>query len=124
MFAKGKSGNTKGRPKGIPNKTTMAAKEAFRFAFDTMGGAENLAKWGKKNQTEFYKLYGRMIPVDMNHSGNINVSVPEVSRLIAEVFGGGSIPDASVSDQMGIGQEQIQSGTQGKADPMDNDRRV
>lgn len=59
----------KGRPPGIPNKTTRAAREAFQFAFDGMGGAEALRDWGKANPGEFYKLYARLIPVD--HTGGI-----------------------------------------------------
>lgn len=52
----------KGRQKGVPNKTTKSAREAFALAFDRLGGAENLAVWALDNQTEFYKLYARLIP--------------------------------------------------------------
>lgn len=61
-----------GRPKGTPNKTTMAAREAFQHAFDQIGGPEALGKWAMDNQTEFYKLYGRLIPVDVNAKGDVN----------------------------------------------------
>ena len=59
----------KGRPKGVPNKTTLAAKEAFQFAFDKLGGGQGLASWASSNPDEFYKLYARLIPVDNTHSG-------------------------------------------------------
>ena len=53
-----------GRPKGSVNKATRTAKEAFQFAFDKIGGADKLATWALENTTEFYKLYGRLIPVE------------------------------------------------------------
>lgn len=60
-----------GRPPGSQNKTTIAAKQAFQEAFDGLGGVDALVKWGKKNDTEFYRLYSRLIPLDMKHSGSI-----------------------------------------------------
>lgn len=55
----------KGRPKGALNKVTTAAKEAFRLAFDKMGGTDALAAWAAENPTEFYKLYAKLIPIDL-----------------------------------------------------------
>lgn len=63
-FAKGNPG----KPKGAVNKLTRDAKQAFQYAFDEIGGAEKLAAWARKNTTEFYKLFARMIPVDNRHS--------------------------------------------------------
>jgi hypothetical protein len=56
---------TGGRTKGTPNKFTASIKEAFQIAFEEMGGVEALAAWGKENPTEFYKLVGRLIPLDI-----------------------------------------------------------
>lgn len=53
-----------GRKKGVPNKTTTAAREAFGLAFAGIGGADALTVWAKDNPTEFYKLYARLIPVE------------------------------------------------------------
>lgn len=66
----------KGRPKGALNKTTKAAKEAFAFAFDDMGGPQALSEWGKENRTEFYKLFSKLIPVENQVSGSFNVTWP------------------------------------------------
>lgn len=54
-----------GRAKGVPNKLTVAAKEAFALAFQGMGGVPALSKWAEDHPTEFYKLYARLIPVDV-----------------------------------------------------------
>lgn len=56
-----------GRQKGTPNKTTATARAAFQLAFDGAGGVNALRRWAKKNLTEFYRLYARLIPVE--HSG-------------------------------------------------------
>jgi hypothetical protein len=66
---KGHTGNPNGRPKGSQNKFTSSAKEAFQLAFDKLGGATELAKWAKENQGEFYKLYSKLIPVDVTSGG-------------------------------------------------------
>jgi len=54
-----------GSRKGRPNKFTASIKEAFLIAFDNMGGAQGLTEWGKKNQTEFYRLCSKLIPVEV-----------------------------------------------------------
>jgi hypothetical protein len=66
-MAKGRK--TGGRRRGTPNKLTKSAKEAFGFAFDAIGGTRALADWAKDNATEFYKLYARLIPVDLTAGG-------------------------------------------------------
>ena len=53
---------TGGRQKGTPNKLTKSAREAFQHAFDALGGAEALTDWAQKQPSEFYRLYGRLIP--------------------------------------------------------------
>jgi len=55
----------RGRPKGSPNKVTASIKEAFKIAFDEMGGPEALIAWGRDNQTDFYKLVTKLIPTEL-----------------------------------------------------------
>lgn len=55
----------KGRPKGSPNKTTVAAKEAIQAAFDGLGGVDALIEWAtqEKNRGLFYSsIYPRILP--------------------------------------------------------------
>lgn len=64
------SGNRgKGRPKGAKNKMTVAAKEAFSLAFHGIGGVPALQDWATEHPTEFYKLYSRLIPIDVTSGG-------------------------------------------------------
>ncbi|GEM_PF-5060579 len=58
----------KGRPKGAVNKTTRAAREAFMMAAEGIGGVAALTDWAKRNPTEFWKLYARLIPAE-HHIG-------------------------------------------------------
>lgn len=61
--------NRSGRRKGVPNKLTASAKEAFQFAFQKLGGGEALATWAAENTTDFYKLFARLIPTETQVTG-------------------------------------------------------
>ena len=69
-----------GRKKGVPNKQTTAVKQCILNAFENIGGVANLSKWAEENQTEFYKLWGRMIPLEHvgEDGGDINVTVNKI----------------------------------------------
>jgi hypothetical protein len=68
-FIEGQSGNPDGRPKGSKNKVCQSIKQAFKDAFEEMGGVESLVLWGEKNPTEFYKICARFIPIDITSGG-------------------------------------------------------
>lgn len=54
-----------GRKVGSVNKYTASIKDAFRLAFDAIGGTDALAAWARENPTDFYKLAARLIPVEI-----------------------------------------------------------
>jgi hypothetical protein len=61
-----------GRPKGSTNKIPRVAKENIIQAFEELGGVDGLVNWAKtdpKNQGDFYKIYGRLLPIENNISG-------------------------------------------------------
>ena len=68
-----------GRKKGTLNKSTASAKAAMEEAFDNLGGVEALMQWGEDNQTDFYKLWSKLIPADIkadvNATGEITINV-------------------------------------------------
>ncbi len=91
----------KGRPKGSPNAFSRTAKEAFQFAFDELGGWTGLARWADKNnfnRTTFYKLYARLIPIDIQSKGE------SITQFIARIDSQGrvsttaTLPEANGSD--------------------------
>ena len=57
----------KGRPVGAKNKVTQSMREAFKEAFDGMGGAEALMEWGMEpdNRGAFYSLASKLIPIEV-----------------------------------------------------------
>lgn len=38
------------------------ARDSLTAAFDLMGGVPALVRWGRKNPTEFYRIWARLIP--------------------------------------------------------------
>ena len=58
-----------GRKPGVPNKISGAAKDNIAAVFVRMGGTAAMARWAKKNQSEFYKLYARLLPVEVTGEG-------------------------------------------------------
>ena len=57
---------TGGRKKGTPNKVTASARQALSLAFEGIGGVPRLKEWAETNPTEFFKLWGRLIPVEVS----------------------------------------------------------
>jgi hypothetical protein len=52
----------KGTGKPLISRT---ARENIIAVFTKMGGTDQMKRWAMQNQTEFYKLYARLIPVEV-----------------------------------------------------------
>ncbi len=74
MFEKGNN-HGKGRKAGSKNRLTNDVRQVFHKVYDEMGaderdektgepltGHQAMLKWAQENKTEFYRLYGKMIP--------------------------------------------------------------
>lgn len=69
-FPKGKPRPKKaGRKKGTPNKLTKSVKEAIAIAFTELGDVTALVAWARDNETEFYKIWAKLLPQELQHSG-------------------------------------------------------
>lgn len=76
-----------GRPKGTANKVTTSVKQALIEAFDQMGGIPSLVRWGRQNPTDFYKLWSRLLPIQITGEGGGPVVVQtkhDLSKLSIE----------------------------------------
>lgn len=69
---------TGGRRKGSANKVTATARENIIAVFQRIGGTAAMARWARANETEFYKLYARLIPA------NVAVEVRSLEAVINE----------------------------------------
>ena len=63
-----------GRPKGSPNKTTAAVKEAILQAFDKAGGVNYLVDLAKNEPKAFCNLLAKVLPLDVKASGEIRIA--------------------------------------------------
>jgi hypothetical protein len=62
-----------GRPKGSTNKIPRKVKEDIIEVFESLGGTQGMLEWAiedPKNKTEFYKMYGRLAPIEQKVSGD------------------------------------------------------
>ena len=69
-----------GRKKGSVNKATASIKQAFKEAFEELGGATALAEWARDNPTEFYRLSARLIPTELTGLDGGPIALKEVER--------------------------------------------
>lgn len=83
-IGKGKPGP--GRPAGVPNKTTQAAKDAIAQAASALGGSERLVEWAKedpKNEHAFWAtIYPKLLPLQV--SGDPDNPMPVVFQTVYE----------------------------------------
>ena len=64
-----KRGGSKGRPAGVPNKLTTAAKSAIEAAAEGLGGAKRLQEWASSdplNERAFWtQIYPKLLPLQV-----------------------------------------------------------
>lgn len=63
----------KGRKKGVPNKQTVAVKDAIAAAAEALGGPARLAAWAKEdpaNERVFWgTIYPKLLPLQVSGEG-------------------------------------------------------
>ena len=61
--------NGAGRKPGVPNKLSATVKDNIIEVFDRIGGVENMAVWALENQTQFFNLYAKLLPLQVTGEG-------------------------------------------------------
>jgi len=76
-----------GRPKGSPNKTTKAAKEAIAEAAEELGGSKRLVAWARedaKNEHAFWAtIYPKLLPLQVSGDAENPLRVITTIELVA-----------------------------------------
>ncbi len=62
---------TGGRQKGVENHSTRSVKEALLKAYGAIGDDQAFAEWAIENRTEFYKLWSKIMPTEVNATGEM-----------------------------------------------------
>ena len=79
-MAKGQK--TGGRKAGTPNKNTAQVKQALQAVYTKKGGDTALLTWARENETEFYKLWGRMLPQEVSGPEGGPIELAGIERII------------------------------------------
>lgn len=89
---------TGGRVKGTPNKSTASVKQALTEAFDKLGGVASLLAWAKNEPAEFYRIWSKMLPLDIagSFTGAIKVEIAWVESW--QMGDGERVPSVIASD--------------------------
>ena len=110
-----------GRPKGSKNRLTNDVRACFHMVYEEMGahieidgrkqtGHEAFIAWGRDNQTEFYRLFGKMIPATAELGGDLHEdfvdSLVFADEQVKLVDGQAVV----VTDVGSEGQKQLSSG--------------
>jgi hypothetical protein len=62
-----------GRKPGSKNKVSRTVKENVIACFDAIGGISAMTEWAKANPTEFFRLYGRLLPIETQITGELKI---------------------------------------------------
>lgn len=83
-----------GRPPGSLNKIGLQAKENVVTVFSRLGGTDAMVRWARRNKSEFYRMYARLIPNYVMAQVNIRdaseLSDDELVNIIARSGGNGT----------------------------------
>lgn len=82
------------RTKGAKNKIGSQARENVAAVFTRLGSTAAMAEWASENKTEFYKLYARLIPqqveADVSVSTEVDLTDAELAAIAAASRAGAS----------------------------------
>ena len=75
---------TGGRVKGSPNKLGGEAKDNIAAVFVRLGGTANMAKWAEENQSSFYQLYAKLLPLKLANEEGESFRLSVIENIIID----------------------------------------
>lgn len=67
-----------GRPIGSRNRWNRNVKDAILETFELLDGVDGLVKWARRNPTEFYKGFFKLIPREITGANGQPLVPPEI----------------------------------------------
>lgn len=87
-MAKGGKRQNAGRPAGVPNKLTMAAKVAIETAAEGLGGTPRLIAWAQAdplNERAFWtQIYTKLLPLQVTGNDGKDLIPPAITFVVHE----------------------------------------
>ena len=78
---KGQTNNPAGRPKGAKDKVQRCVKESVLTVYEKLGGDDGFYHWACAEPTEFYRLFGKLLPKDVNANVSGGVAIQVISEF-------------------------------------------
>lgn len=64
---------TGGRKKGTPNKLAGNVRDNVLAVFEKLGGVDAMTKWAEQKPTDFYLIYSKLLPKDVNVDATVRL---------------------------------------------------
>jgi len=61
-----------GRKKGTPNKLSATVKDNVISVFEELGGTDHMKLWAAENPTQFYNIYAKLLPTEVDVAGGLD----------------------------------------------------
>lgn len=94
-----------GRKVGGRNRVNLAFRDATMRVYSEIGGDKTYADWAEDNQTEYYKIAARLIPLEMNVLPQADpdaMDLDELARRVAFALRAADAEDAVPSDELAL----------------------
>lgn len=79
------SKNVGGRPKGTIGYFGRSARLILEQTFEGMGGIEEFIAWGKNNRTDFYKIWAKLLPTNIQVPSSLDAARVLLAQLEQEL---------------------------------------
>lgn len=71
-----------GRKAGTPNKLSGTVKDNVIAVFDAIGGVNHMTTWAMDNSTEFYRMYSKLMPLQLTGDPESPITFQRIERTI------------------------------------------